>query len=120
MSTVDVFSNQAVTGTNTYKSAPIGLGERPRDVLWIVQSTGTPEGAVTVEITVDRKEAVDAGTALWVPYTSFSPTGTLAISGAMVDYIDALEVNGTHARLSYENTADEGNIKAFPKSKRRG
>lgn len=114
----DVFAAVAVTGPATYKSAPTCLGERAHDVWWTVSTTGTPVGAVTVEITADGKDAVDAGTATWVPYTAFTPSGTLSISGAMTDYIDAQELNGAHARLSAAIASGTGTISAFVKAKR--
>jgi hypothetical protein len=127
MSVVDVFNNLAVSGAGSYYSAPIALGQRPHDVLWIVQTTGTLTGAVGVQITAHSKDDVawDAdnhvykatATALWVPYTSFSPSATLAIAGPTSDYIDAQELNGKHARLVFTWASNNGNVQAFPTSK---
>jgi hypothetical protein len=130
LSAIDVFNGVGVFGAGTTFSAPISLGEKPHDVLWICQVNGNLGGTFGVQITSHSKDDVawDEGakiykanaTALWVPYTSFSPTATLSLvaPGTPQDYIDAQELNGRFARLSFTWTAGMGSIYAFPTSKR--
>lgn len=110
---VRLFNLFAVTGVNTYSSAPVNILNL--DNIGIQANfTGTPTGTLSVEVSLDYKQT-DQGEVLnpghWVAVSS-STTSIVSASPTSV-YYDLNQLSSPWVRLTYSNSSGSGTLDAY-------
>jgi len=114
----------STSSTNVYKSKVTQLAGKSRDITWVYVITGTLTGTLIVEGSNSDEDLIRAdaagGTnttdqAVWVQYkhlTAVDGTAahTIAVSGAVTDYIEVVDAPFKGMRVKYTNATNTGQI----------
>jgi hypothetical protein len=116
--------SEAVSTAAVYRSIPVRLDGRSRDITISYITTGTPTGTLIVEFSTSGSHLIDLdrvgskdGTdnAVWQQYMHLfqvdgSPGHTVSITTAVSDYFDLTNAPGAALRVRYTHASGSGTI----------
>lgn len=103
---------EAITGTNTYYSAPMKVPDSGGNVSIQAGWTGNPTGTLTLWYTTLENPNL-ASDADWTEDTAFATAAADPAGSAGTTFVPGTGVNGNWMRLKYVNASGTGTLWAF-------